>query len=391
MHVLMIPSFYPSAVTPLGGVFFRELAQALRDAGFRMGVVAPGQYSVLAFPRRFRHRSRMDFEDDGGIPTYSSYTCAWFPKIPYANTLSWLKYGMRLVERYLAEQGRPDLVHAHAVFQAGFLAERVKRRWGIPYVTTAHGSPVLEGRMPGWQIPMACRALAGAAARTAVSPALGEAMERHIGAAARPWTWVPNMVAPRFFETPLSARAKPAGPYRFLHVSLLEPIKALDDLLRAFAERFKGDAGVELRIGGDGLVRPALERLSARLGLGAQVRFLGSLSRDGVVREMLAADAFVLCSRCETFSLVLAEALACGTPVISTACGGPECIVHESNGLLVPPGDVGALGQAMVVMRGRRGTYDAEALRRDCAARFGREAVVAQWRRIYEEVATRGT
>lgn len=390
MHVLMIPSFYPSAAAPFGGVFFRELAQALRDAGYQMGVVAPGQYSVLAFPQRFRQRSRMAFEYDEGIPTYSSNTCAWFPKVPYANTLSWLKYGMRLVERYLAEQGRPDLVHAHAIFQAGILAERVKRRWGIPYVTTSHGSPMLEGRVPRWQIPMLRRALARSTARTAVSPRLGEAMERRFDNAATPWTWVPNMVATRFFEVPLDARAKPSGPYRFLHVSLLEPIKALDDLLRAFAAQFKGAGDVELRIGGEGPVRSALQRLAAELGLADQVRFLGTLSRDEVAHEMMGADAFVLCSRFETFSLVLAEALACGTPVISTACGGPECIVNEFNGLLVAPGNAAALGQAMTVMRERRGRYDAETLRRDCASRFGREAVIAQWRRIYDQASTAG-
>jgi glycosyltransferase involved in cell wall biosynthesis len=197
------------------------------------------------------------------------------------------------------------------------------------------------------------------------------------------------MVDQRFLDAPLRRERKASGRFRFLHVALLNSVKAHDNLIRALADRFRGDGSVELRIGGDGPPRPALERLARALGVQGQVRFLGELSREEVLEEMLGADAFVLCSRFETFGVVLAESLACGTPVIATACGGPECIVNESNGLLVPPGDVPALGQAMVTMRRRAAEYDAESLRRDCAARFGRDAVLATWRRLYEEAVAR--
>jgi glycosyltransferase involved in cell wall biosynthesis len=385
----MIPSWYRSPQFPLNGVFFREQAHALKDAGCRMGVVVPGQYSVLVMRQYGRWRYREAFENDDGIPTYSSYTCAWFPLVPYANTHFWLKHGMRLFERYLREVGRPDLIQAQAAFQAGILAERIKRRYGIPYVLSEHSSMFLEGRVSFWQMPLVRRAWAEADARTVVSPKLGEATERYFGAVAGGWTWLPNMVERQFFEMPLRPARGRSREFRFLHVAHFTSTKNQPDLIRAFAGRFRGEAGVVLRIGGDGASRPALEGLAARLGVRNQVRFLGMLSRDRVLQEMLAADAFVLSSHFETFSIVLAEALACGTPVVSTACGGPECIVNETNGLLVPPGDVRALGQAMAAVRERAGRYDAEAIRRDCARRFSQEAVVAKWTQIYETVLAR--
>ena len=389
MHVLMIPSWYRDAQFPLNGVFFREQAHVLKNAGYQMGVVAPGQYSILVFPRYGRWRYREAFENDNGIPTYASYTCAWFPLVPYANTHFWLRSGMRLVERYLREVGRPDLIHAQAAFQAGLLAERIKRRYGIPYVLSEHGSVFLEGGVSFWKAPLLRRAWANADARTVVSPRLGEAVERCSGPGVGPWTWIPNLVERQFFEAPLRMPRGKSHPFRFLHVAHFMPIKAQPNLLQAFAERFKGDPDVVLRVGGDGDIRPALERLTVELGIQNQVRFLGMLSREQALQEMLAADAFVLSSHFETFSIVLAEAMACGTPVVSTACGGPECIVNETNGLLVQPGSVRAFGEAMAAMRQRAGQYDPEAIRRDCADRFSYDVVLAQWARLYEDVLAR--
>lgn len=387
LHILMIPSWYRSPQFPLNGIFFREQAHVLRDAGYRMGVVAPGQYSVLVARTLARSRYRTAVEDDAGIPTYSSYTCAFFPLVPYANTWGWLRSGHRLVERYIADHGRPDLIHAQAAFQAGILAERIKRRWGVPYVLSEHSSMYLEGCVAFWKAPLVRRALAGAAVRTAVSPRLGEALERRFGPAAAGCAWIPNMVDQRFFDAPLRSPRPAGGEFRFLHVSHFDPIKDQPHLLRAFAQRFRGDATVTLRIGGDGASRAALERLAADLGIAGQVRFLGLLPHDKVVDEMRSADAFVLCSRFETFSVVLAESLACGTPVLSTACGGPECIVDASSGILVPPGDIAALADGMVRMRERAGAFDPRALRAGCARRFSRDAVLAQWRRVYDEAA----
>ena len=75
------------------------------------------------------------------------------------------------------------------------------------------------------------------------------------------------------------------------------------------------------------------ERLGRRLE--QRVRLLGALSREQARDELRGCDCFVLPSRHESFGVVLAEATACGRPVISTRCGGPESIVTKENGILV--------------------------------------------------------
>jgi len=124
----------------------------------------------------------------------------------------------------------------------------------------------------------------------------------------------------------------------------LGPQKAVDTLLDAITEV----PGVTLLVAGDGPDRPALERRSAELGLGGRVRFLGTVSRDTVLRVFRAADASVLPSAWENFPHTVVEALAVGCPVIATAVGGvPEVVVDGVNGLLVPPRDPTALRAAI--------------------------------------------
>ncbi len=124
----------------------------------------------------------------------------------------------------------------------------------------------------------------------------------------------------------------------------LGPQKSLDVALEAVA----AVPGVTLAIAGDGPDRPALERRARELGLGGRARFLGSVPRDGVLRLFRAADAALLSSTWENFPHTVVEALAVGTPVVSTAVGGvPEVVTDGQNGLLVPPGDPAALAAAV--------------------------------------------
>ena len=120
--------------------------------------------------------------------------------------------------------------------------------------------------------------------------------------------------------------------------------KALDVALAAVALV----PGVALVIVGDGPDRAALEQQRDALGLADRVRFVGGLGREGVLRMFRAADAVLLSSRWENFPHVIVEALAVGTPVISSAVGGvPEVVRDGENGLLVPAGDVEALAGAI--------------------------------------------
>jgi glycosyltransferase involved in cell wall biosynthesis len=142
----------------------------------------------------------------------------------------------------------------------------------------------------------------------------------------------------------------------------LGPQKALGTALEALAAL----AGVDLLVAGEGPDRVQLERRAHELGVDPRIRFLGAVSREGVLRLFRASDAAVLSSAWENLPHTVLEALAVGTPVIATAVGGvPEVVRDGENGLLVPRGDPAALAAAV-----RRFLDDPELRRRlsDAAA-----------------------
>jgi len=130
----------------------------------------------------------------------------------------------------------------------------------------------------------------------------------------------------------------------------LHPNKAFDTLIRGFASLEEGT----LWLGGDGPDRAMLAALANELGIAGRVMFLGW--QDDPQAVIRGADIFVCPSRHEPFGNVIAEAMACGKPVISTAShGGTELVEDGVNGVLVPVDDAGALADAMRMVTGDAG------------------------------------
>jgi glycosyltransferase involved in cell wall biosynthesis len=135
-------------------------------------------------------------------------------------------------------------------------------------------------------------------------------------------------------------------------------------------------AGVALVIAGDGPDRAELERLG-------HARFVGPLPRPRVLELFRAGDAAVLSSSWENFPHTVVEALAVGTPVIATRTGGvAEVVVDGENGLVVEPGDLGALAAA--VRRFFAEPELASRLRANAAASVARYSADAVFGRLEE-------
>lgn len=130
-----------------------------------------------------------------------------------------------------------------------------------------------------------------------------------------------------------------------LAVGRLEETKDFALLIRAFA-RVRRSKRVNLAILGEGSARPHLEALIATLRLEDCVSLLGFVSNPYCY--MRNAAVFVSSSKREGFGNAVVEALACGVPVVSTNCPGPnEILCNGKWGIIVPIGDVKALAAAI--------------------------------------------
>lgn len=386
-HVLVIPSSYPRPGSAVSGLFYRDQARALLSRGLTVGVVYPDVRSVLSRGRSdlltnlFRVRRSLD----GGETLYRST----FPAIPRASKATsrlWLHQLRRLVRRYVAEQGSPDIIHAHGLVLAGVGAAEAANTLSVPLVLTAHSSAFARDLVADWQKAAVAEALRRADAILAVSGAL--ARDIAVLAPSAETQVVPNLVDTDYFDLPRPDRAT-SGPFTFLVVALLHPQKGVDVAIRAFAQAFPGESDAVLRIVGDGPEASRLRALSRKLGTDGRVVFTGLQPREAVRAEMHKADALILPSRTETFGVVLVEALATGLPVVATRSGGPQDIVGSEVGYLVEVDDPAGMADAVVELRRNREMWHdrGAAIREHARRRFGQQAVTDRIIEVYQGAA----
>lgn len=217
--------------------------------------------------------------------------------------------------------------------------------------TTWSRSELLNRWTVGWQVRTSMHHFfPGAAGIVAVSEGAADDLARFANLDRKSIKVIYNPVVgdvKQPAKMPLSPTRWWTGPhYKVLAVGTLTTIKDHSTLLQAFA-RLRHRVDARLLILGEGDCRPALEAQARQLGIEASV-FMPGFVKD-ISPYYQQADLHVLSSTGEGLPTVIIEALAVGTPVVSTDCpSGPREILSDGKfGRLVPVGDVVALAAAM--------------------------------------------
>jgi len=159
---------------------------------------------------------------------------------------------------------------------------------------------------------------------------------------------IPNAVIPASDDPPDLTGTLPDGWLEGLLVGViarLQPEKGVADFLKAAVHVSKISPQVRFLVVGDGPLREELLALAKRIGVEKRVRFLGHRTDAWALVGLM--EVLVVPSVTEGSPLIVLEAMAAGVPVVASAVGGiPDQIRHDKEGLLVPPGDPGALGEA---------------------------------------------
>jgi glycosyltransferase involved in cell wall biosynthesis len=188
----------------------------------------------------------------------------------------------------------------------------------------------------------------------------------------------------RLIPNPVSGCAAPAVSQReklILSVGHLEPLKQFDHALRAMAKSGLEDEGWLMAIIGSGSEAPRLQELIDELGL-KKTRLLPN---DELGNWYARATLFLLPSRSESFSLVLAEAMLAGVVPIAYATDGPSFILEEFPENLVPPGNLELLAEQLVRFANGAGLEPLRSkLRNSVETRFSPDVVANQWKELLQ-------
>jgi glycosyltransferase involved in cell wall biosynthesis len=249
-----------------------------------------------------------------------------------------------LLAHHVRERGITHL-HAHFASAAGTVTRLAARMAGITYSITAHAKDIFHDDVE--PVPLAQR-LSDAHAVVTVSDFNAEYLRR-LAPAARVHR-VYNGVDLRAFAYAPGA----AEPLRIVAVGRLVEKKGFGDLVEACHQLAAAGRDVRCQIVGDGDLEPELRAQIAEHGLERRVELLGPRTQDEV--RALVREAAVLAAPCivgadgnrDGLPTVLLEAMALGTPVVSTDVTGiPELVRHEQTGLITGQHDPAGLAAAL--------------------------------------------
>ena len=338
-YILEVSWGCPSDKWPINGLFQFDQAKAISDSGKRVVFLALDLRSI----RRWRKWGLNKFSKNGiDVYEYNFPLGGFKPSIKYAVQDFAFR---RSIKTIVKELGHPSCVHIHCCQQAISVSDYCLAN-NIPYIVTEHITPLNEGDAIEKRKK---ETLEHAKQLICVSNALARDMKNTYGVDS---VVIPNIVdLTEFKYTP----KQKTDTFRFLSAASVNYGKGFDILVKAYAKFLEeakdlsstGYKDTHLTIMGDGPELNNIKELANSLGISDKITFTGSYVRSDFAKELAKSDCFVLPSRSETFGIVYIEALATGTPVIATRCGGPEDFINDENGMLVDVDDVDELAISM--------------------------------------------
>jgi glycosyltransferase involved in cell wall biosynthesis len=397
----MIASSYPRYPGDANGFIVGSLARALVGLGHTVHVVAPYDPAVAmmdqggVYVHRFRYAPRDDLHLAGhgrsleGDVRMKRVVPLLMPGFVLAAMGSMLRLHRR--ERF-------DLLHAHWAIPGGAIASVASRLTGLPLVITLHGSDIYVAEHSRFYAAAARLGFRQAHRVTAVSEDL------RVRALALGLDRARVTVIPPGPEVMRYQRGDGAHMRARLGVPAAAPVigalgrlvhkKGFGNLLLAMRPVLAAVPDAYCVIGGDGDLREELTTQARKLGLAERVLFAGPVAWEdtpdfyGMCDVVAVPSVIDAAGNVDGLPLVLLEAMASGIAVVASRVAGiPDVVLDGLDGLLVPSGDVDALGAALVrVLQDAplRAALGARA-RQEVLAHYSIESMARRFEALYRE------
>lgn len=341
LNILFITS-YPSIFTPANSIFVYRLVQELVSLGCNITVIAPQQWRskrslLYELPGKKKYGLEgaivyrpkyFDFPNRIGLGNFS---------VGRLNTLTY-KWAVKRVIKDM--DFKPNIIYTHFLYRGGPAAVNIAKDLAIPAVV-ALGESSLEKHEYIFTKSAMRKTMEQFSAIISVSEKNKRYCIEQLGISPQKITVIPNAINPSIFypHNKEMVREQLGIPSDYFIVAFTGhyierkgPLRLLQAIEKI--HKTKKVFGVFI---GDGEQEP----------FGDRVLFKGRLQQDEVARMLSAADVFALPTLNEGSCNAVAEAMACGLPIISSSIEAIEEQVNELNAILIDPEDVSAISKAI--------------------------------------------
>ena len=381
LHILVIPTWYPGGSDQLLGIYHKHFSQALAENGVKVNMLFVDSQPISTLPRYPFMTKYYELPEKG----YTTYCLRMLNMSRISYDLQMKLYAKKMEKlflKYVAINGKPDVLHAQVTVPAGYAACVVGKKYGIPVIVTEHHGDFdyfFHGKEEEY-----IRFVGKHAAKiTYVSSYMGDIFRKELGVQGQV---LPNVVDCSRFSAPKAV--DPNGPLQLVSVCALrigKQIHIAAEALKILRESGRLPTSFRYTVVGDGEMADTFKKWVAEMGMSDCVDFVGTKTQAEIAQILSRSHMLLIPSRRESFGIPAIEALAAGVPVISTRCNGPETFLTPACSELCEVNDPQGMADAIERMYHRLPELKESDLR-DVARQFDNASIAKLAQEYYREV-----
>ncbi|MFN4122791.1 MAG: glycosyltransferase family 4 protein [Flavobacteriales bacterium] len=381
MKVLFLPSWYPTKIDQITGIFILRHAKAIAlkhqvNVAFAKRNDAQNEVFATEQNKEGNLHQHICFYKGSNIPVFG----------PFLNFYRYLRAWNKAIYTALVTH-HPDMIHINVVWPVGLIYLVTKKLHRLPMHITEHWSGYLEAD-GAFKQQLINRWISRKVFRKAFSVSVVskpnlEAIIKH--GLHQKVLLITNVVDSIFRFEEIEKPKK----LTFLHVSSLvereKNIRAMLFAFELFSRKNKTKAKLII-VGGENRFDDYRDEIKRMIALDIEIEYRGNLPATEVAKLMHLSHALLLPSHFEGQPVVVLEALSCGLPVIASATGAiPDC-VNDENGILMEKNDTMHIFESMNTFYSRFKDFDRKKIAQEAHKLYAPERIAMQFDSIYQEM-----